>query len=229
MSWSGTQTISQKVSLGAFENRLLYSGGRFFIEFNGSYLDFTTKGFSVVPEFSNQNVRYPSDYPANDYFSLPTDDFDHYLNYAYYYLYSRDEGRVVTVDIEMSNHYSNSSYMLEDYSAPADIIFNDRQINSAVYSSVCPYSYRIYYKIQQWGFDDYQDVFVKILKNNSVVSDTFFGFYIGHPLIPLDSPEVVNFAKEKLDEYVNQCLASQKIKTTCCLLVCCEPTKYELI
>ncbi|WP_373002184.1 hypothetical protein [Sulfurimonas sp.] len=37
------------------------------------------------------------------------------------------------------------------------------------------------------------------------------------------------YARSIMQTYIDDCRANLKMKTTCCLLVCCEPEKYELI
>jgi hypothetical protein len=96
------------------------------------------------------------------------------------------------------------------------------------YSEVCPYTYKLYYRYGM-GLDGYYhyNAYLDILKSGSLVFSEYIWNYAG--FVDISAGSTINYAKEKLKTYVDNCLANQKIKTTCCILVCCEPNKYELI
>lgn len=135
-----------------------------------------------------------------------------------YYTYSTSSGR----DIPYRNvhNWGTAISIAIDLSLYSGTI-TLKDVTNEPYSSDCPYSYRLYY-------DSNIKPRLSILKNSTSVFDERIRSLYGRS-VDITSDNAIYYAETKLKEYVDKCKANLKIKTTCCLLVCCEPDKYKLI
>lgn len=90
------------------------------------------------------------------------------------------------------------------------------------YSTDCPFTYELYIKSFVSVLDGSVGYWymLKIKKSTVVVYDQRI-----YNKVDYNS----NYAESVMQTFIDDCIANLKIKTTCCILVCCEPDKYELI
>lgn len=87
----------------------------------------------------------------------------------------------------------------------------------------CSFSYR-FYKIHFTGLNDTPLYWMYL----SITKD---GVEVHNERIYREQIEYNSstYANSVMQPYIDACIANRKIKTTCCLLACCEPDKYILI
>ena len=96
-------------------------------------------------------------------------------------------------------------------------------------SDECLFSYGISYKRElQLDNEYYVNVYISVYHNGTFISSVKYNYYTDYPPL-LRDVNLNSVASDHLQTYIDDCVANLKIKTTCCLLVCCEPDKYELI
>lgn len=182
--------------------------------------DYIDKVTAVThPDDSNFNrlfydgVLILSNYPRyNDFPLLVQGSYDYILS-----LYGRSYHIVVFNQSDTAGVISKD---FDTFSFFLNIEIDSLPVPNAPYSQDCPYLYKLYN-------DSNYSARLSILKNSTVVLDEGLHSYSGR--VDINSSEAIYYAETKLKEYVDKCKANLKIKTTCCLLVCCEPNKYQLI
>lgn len=91
---------------------------------------------------------------------------------------------------------------------------------SQPYNTDCPFTYSLYInKVVFLDITQYQKT-LTIWNGTKVVYDKPLNY---------DYNYNSNYAESIMQTFIDDCIANLKIKTTCCVLVCCEPDKYELI
>jgi len=108
--------------------------------------------------------------------------------------------------------------------APHDITFtfDHVSITGSNTSSECPFSYRLYIN-PVVNIIDGSTVYQKRLEIKRDIAIVY------DERVTKDTDYTRSYAMSIMQFFIDDCMSNLKIKTTCCLLVCCEPDKYELI